>query len=45
MAAIRYRLIHDFIGVNYSIVWDVVKNKIPQLFFQIDELLSRDESK
>jgi uncharacterized protein with HEPN domain len=38
----RDRLIHDYIGVNYSIVWDVVKNKIPQLFIQIQELLSRD---
>jgi uncharacterized protein with HEPN domain len=41
----RNRLIHDYIGVNYSIVWDVVKNKIPQLFIQMEELLSRDESK
>ena len=43
MAGMRDRLIHDYIGVNYSIVWDVVKNKIPQLFIQIQELLSRDE--
>ena len=32
MAGMRDRLIHDYIGVNYSIVWDVVKNKIPELF-------------
>ena len=44
MAGMRDRLIHDYIGVNYSIVWDVVKNKIPNLFIQIEELLSRDES-
>jgi uncharacterized protein with HEPN domain len=31
MAGMRDRLIHDYIGVNYSIVWDVVKNKIPEL--------------
>ncbi len=29
MAGMRDRLIHDYMGVNYSIVWDVVKNKIP----------------
>ena len=29
MAGMRDRLIHDYIGVNYSIVWDVLKNKIP----------------
>ena len=30
MAGMRDRLIHDYIGVNYSIVWDVIKNKIPK---------------
>ena len=38
----RDRLIHDYIGVNYSIVWDVVKNKIPQLLEQIDDILSSE---
>jgi len=40
MAAMRDRLIHDYIGVNYSIVWDVVKNKIPQLVDEIEGLLN-----
>ncbi len=39
MAGMRDRLIHDM-GVNYSIVWDVVKNKIPQGYNQIQENLS-----
>ena len=43
MAGMRDRLIHDYIGVNYSIVWDVMKNKIPDMHKQISELLSRDE--
>ena len=42
MAGMRDRLIHDYIGVNYSIVWDVVKNKIPQLLVQIDDILSSE---
>jgi uncharacterized protein with HEPN domain len=25
MAGMRDRLIHDYMGVNYSIVWDVAK--------------------
>lgn len=25
----RDRLIHDYFGVDYEIVWDVVENKIP----------------
>ncbi len=38
MAGMRDRLIHDYMGVNYSIVWDVVKNKIPELYAQIIEV-------
>ncbi|NLL29318.1 MAG: DUF86 domain-containing protein [Bacteroidales bacterium] len=39
MAGMRDRLIHDYMGVNYSIVWDVVKNKIPELSVQIIEII------
>lgn len=42
MAGMRDRLIHDYIGINYSIVWDVVKNKIPELNEQIKQVLSRE---
>jgi len=35
MAGMRDRLIHDYMGVNYSIVWDVIKNKIPELGEQV----------
>jgi uncharacterized protein with HEPN domain len=41
MAGMRDRLIHDYIGINYSIVWDVIKNKIPELNNQIQELLNK----
>ena len=39
MAGMRDRLIHDYIGVNYTIVWDVMKNKIPDMHKQIAEFL------
>jgi len=41
MAGMRDRLIHDYIGVNYSIVWDVMKNKIPEMNKQISEFLNK----
>jgi uncharacterized protein with HEPN domain len=41
MAGMRDRLIHDYMGINYSIVWDVVKNKIPELHQQITEVLNK----
>lgn len=39
MAGMRDRLIHDYIGVNYVIVWDVVKNMIPVLMLQIRQIV------
>jgi uncharacterized protein with HEPN domain len=42
MSGMRDRLIHDYMGVNYSIVWDVVKNKIPELNAQIIDVIGMD---
>ena len=44
MAGMRDRLIHDYMGVNYSIVWDVAKNKIPELSLQIQKVIESEES-
>lgn len=44
MAGMRDRLIHDYIGVNYSIVWDVFNNKIPELNDQIQDVLNKESS-
>jgi uncharacterized protein with HEPN domain len=40
MAGMRDRLIHDYLGVNYTIVWDVMKNKIPEMSKQIAAFLT-----
>ncbi len=42
MAGMRDRLIHDYMGVNYSIVWDVIKNKIPELCNQIEGVIGKE---
>lgn len=42
MAGMRDRLIHDYMGGNYSIVWDVIKNKIPELYQQIIEVIDKE---
>ena len=42
MAGMRDRLIHDYMGVNYSIVWDVIQNKIPELYTQIKKVLDKE---
>jgi len=43
MAGMRDRLVHDYMGVNYLIVWDVAKNIIPQLTSQIQEVIAESE--
>ena len=44
MAGMRDRLIHDYLGVDYSIVWDVVKNKIPNLKITIETILQAENT-
>jgi len=36
----RNRLIHGYDAVDHSIVWDVVKNKLPFLRAEVDGLIS-----
>ena len=43
MAGMRDRLIHDYMGVNYNIVWDVIFNKIPDLEKQITDVINYHE--
>lgn len=43
MAGMRDKLIHDYFGINYTIVWDVIRNKIPILTQQIEKLLRDHE--
>jgi uncharacterized protein with HEPN domain len=42
IAGMRDRLIHDYIGVNYNIVWDVVTNKTPSISVQINQILKEE---
>ena len=37
------RLIHDYLGVDYTIVWDVAKSKLPDLRTKLQVLLKKIE--
>jgi uncharacterized protein with HEPN domain len=41
MAGIRDRLIHDYFGVDYDIVWDVAVRKVPELLAEIRGLVKQ----
>ena len=40
IAGMRDRLIHDYLGVDYVIVWDAVTNKLPGFKKGVQDILS-----
>lgn len=38
LAGLRDKVIHHYFGVNWDIVWDVVRHKLPELRAQLDQL-------
>jgi uncharacterized protein with HEPN domain len=41
VSGMRDRLIHDYFGVDYTIVWDVASNKLPDLRAKLHALLKK----
>ena len=39
ITAMRNKLVHEYFGVNYVIVWDVIRNKIPEFNKQVKDIL------
>lgn len=42
MAGTRDRLIHDYFGIDYDIVWDIIENKLPDLNHSISQIIGHN---
>ncbi len=42
LAGVRDRLIHQYFGVNYDVVWGIAKEELPDLLPQIKEIIDRE---
>lgn len=43
ISGMRDRLVHDYFGVDYDLVWDVAKNKVPKLRRQVQRILEMEK--
>ena len=39
MYYLRNRVMHEYFGIDYEIIWDVAKNYLPENSLQIDKIL------
>jgi uncharacterized protein with HEPN domain len=40
IAGTRDKMIHHYFGIDYDIVWEIITDKIPELHYQLKEILS-----
>lgn len=39
MAGVRDKLIHDYFGVNFDIVWEIVRNELPGVAIELEKIV------
>ena len=45
MAGLRDKLIHDYTGVDYSLLWIIISESIPELDFQLEQIINEHNDK
>ena len=38
IAGVRHKVVHDYADIDYDIIWDILKNEIPDVYSKIKEL-------
>ena len=41
MYGLRNKIVHDYDGVNLVLIWDIVKEDLPELYKKLNELYNR----
>lgn len=41
MYGVRCRIIHDYDGVNFALVWQIIRNDLPKLIKDLNEILKK----
>lgn len=39
MAGMRDKITHEYFGINYNLVWDVIEKELPKIITKLKELL------
>ncbi|MCX6347987.1 MAG: DUF86 domain-containing protein [Candidatus Aureabacteria bacterium] len=44
ITGIRHRIVHDYMDVDYDIIWEVVTGRLPVLVEELKKILSAEEN-
>jgi uncharacterized protein with HEPN domain len=44
LAGTRDKLIHEYFGVDYEIVWDIIVSRLPELQYAINEIFKANKN-
>lgn len=43
MAGVRDKLIHHYFGINFDIVWEIVKEEVPEIILRVEKILEVEQ--
>ena len=43
MAGVRDKLIHDYFGINYEIIWKIITEELPEVARKVQQILAQPD--